>query len=59
MWEISQVEAWAMILAGGILEGEAYIWPDARLSESGRKMLKLQDLSREVKAGQWRARVDL
>lgn len=53
------VEGWAMILAGGILEGEAYIWPDARLSKAGRKILKLQKLSHKVKTGEWKPRVDL
>lgn len=58
-WEISLVEGWAMILAGGILDGEAYVWPDARLSRTGRKMRKVKDLAEKVKRGAWTPRVDL
>lgn len=49
MWEISLTEAHAMMLASGILQGGAYVWPDPRLSTSGRQMLRVQ-----AKLERWR-----
>lgn len=42
-WQISLTEAQNMIHASGILRGNTYIWPDPRLSESGRAMLAVRD----------------
>lgn len=49
-WKISLSEAWAMILAGGILNGEAFIWPDPELSRSGRAMLHAKALRDKIHA---------
>lgn len=35
---------WSLIHAAGILHGECFIWPDPRLSEVGRTLLKARDL---------------
>jgi hypothetical protein len=48
MWEVSHVEGWHFILAGGILEGGCYMWPDPMLSEAGRQALRLRDLRDEI-----------
>lgn len=59
MWQISLVEAWSMILASGLLHGEAYIWPDARLSEAGRKLLTASTLKARWQSGQWKPDIEL
>jgi hypothetical protein len=48
MWEISHCEGWHLILAGGILDGGTYIWPDPMLSEGGRQMLEFKALRDEI-----------
>lgn len=58
-WEIDLVEGWSAIHSAGILEGQAYIWEDARLSTNGRAMLRVQAMREAFKAGTWRPTVDL
>jgi hypothetical protein len=59
IWEISLVEGWAMIHAGGLLHGESFIWPDPRLSTAGRIMLRVHQLRDAVRKGVWMPEVDL
>jgi ABC-type cobalamin transport system permease subunit len=58
-WQVSLAEGWAMIHAAGLLAGEAYIWPDPRLSSSGRALLRVRDLREAVRRGEWVPEVDL
>ena len=58
-WQVSLVRGWAMIHAAGLLAGEAYIWPDPRLSSSGRALLRVRDLREAVRRGEWVPEVDL
>lgn len=51
MWEIPLAEGWSMIHAAGLLHGEAYIWPDARLSAAGRKLIAAQELREQFARG--------
>jgi len=48
-----------MILASGLLHGESYIWPDPRLSSSGREMLRIQSLRESYQRGEWKPDLDL
>lgn len=59
MWEIDLIEGYSMIHAAGILHGESYIWPDASLSSSGRKLLRLREVASQVKRGDWMKQIDL
>mgnify|MGYP007090097834 CR=1 FL=1 len=58
-WEVSLVRGWSVTLAAGLLAGEAFIWPDPRLSTSGRAMLRVQQLREAVRRGEWMPEVDL
>lgn len=58
-WEISLTEAYGMILASGILHGGAFVWPDPRLSRSGRQMLKLRDKLERWKTEGFASMIDL
>jgi hypothetical protein len=58
-WEVSLVRAWSLIHAAGLLAGEAFIWPDPRLSTAGRAMLRVQQLREAVRRGDWMPEVDL
>jgi len=58
-WHISLVEGWGMILAGGLLHGEAYIWPDPRLSTAGRKLLAAEEKRQAWQRGEWQPQIDL
>lgn len=59
LWHISRVRGWSVIHASGILNGEAFIWADPRLSAAGRAMLRVQDLQEKYRRGEWRPEVDL
>lgn len=59
IWEISLTEAHGMILAAGILYGEAWIWTDANLSRAGRKLLRMREIRDQIQRGEWRADIDL
>lgn len=59
MWEIDLTEGHSMIHAAGILHGEAWIWPDARLSRAGRKLLRLREIRDQIQRGEWQANIDL
>ena len=48
-WEISLVRGYARIHAVALLNGEACIWPDPRLSTTGRYLLQVADLVRDVR----------
>jgi len=56
-WGVSLVRGWCFIHAAGILDGNAYIWPDARLSRVGRRLLRLQSM--RDKGHRWKVAVDL
>lgn len=43
-WHISLTEGWSLIHAAGLLAGETYIWPDPKLSTSGRLLLRVNQL---------------
>lgn len=43
-WGIALAHGWALIHAAGILHGETFIWPDPRLSQIGRTLLKARRL---------------
>lgn len=58
-WEISLVRGWSLIHAAGLLAGEAFIWPDPRLSTSGRALLRVQRLREAVRRGEWMPEIDL
>lgn len=58
-WQISLVEAWGMILASGLLHGEAYIWPDARLSTAGRKLIAAAEMKQKWQSGEWKPQIEL
>lgn len=58
-WHISLVDGWSLIHAAGILHGESFIWPDPRLSTSGRAMLRVRDLRAQFRRGDWRPHIDL
>lgn len=58
-WQVSRVRAWALIHAAGLLAGEAFIWPDPRLSTSGRTLLAVRELRAAVERGDWRPEIDL
>jgi hypothetical protein len=58
-WDISLTEAWGMIHASGLLHGETYIWPDARLSTAGRTLLRVQDIRQQIAQGDWKPEIDL
>lgn len=58
-WEIDLTEGYSLIHAAGILAGEAWIWPDARLSKAGRTLIRLREAAREVRAGSWHEQIDL
>lgn len=53
------VEAWGMILASGLLHGEAYIWPDARLSSAGRKLIAARELREKWQRGGWVPQIEI
>lgn len=59
LWRISLVRGWSAIHASGILNGEAFIWPDPRLSAGGRAMLRALELQEKYRRGEWRPEVDL
>lgn len=59
MWEIDLIEAESMIHSSGILDGQAYIWPDANLSAAGRSMLRVQKLREAFRNGTWKPTIDL
>jgi hypothetical protein len=59
MWEISLVEAQSMFHAAGLLEGESYLWPDPRLSKSGREMLRIREMREQFRQGLWQPEIDL
>lgn len=52
-WEVSLVEGWSRIHAAGIMHGESFIWPDPKLSRTGRAFLKLQELRQQAASGKW------
>lgn len=52
-WNVSRVEGWSLIHAAGILHGESFIWPDARLSRTGRSFLRLQEVRKAAVSGKW------
>lgn len=58
-WEVSLCEGWSLIHAGGIMEGQSYIWPDPRLSSGGRTLLKVQELREQMARGEWEPDVGL
>ena len=58
-WDIDLVEGWSAIHAAGIIEGQSWIWPDARLSKSGRAMLRVQSLRDRFRSGTWKPTFDL
>ena len=58
-WEISLVEAWGMILASGLLHGEAYIWPDPSLSVVGQKLIAARDLKQKWQSGDWQPQIEI
>jgi hypothetical protein len=43
-WHISLTEGWSLIHAAGLLAGETYIWPDPKLSTTGRLLLRVNHL---------------
>jgi hypothetical protein len=58
-WHISRVEGWCAIHGAGILDGNTYMWPDPRLSQSGRRMLRIRDLRESFQNGDWQPFIDL
>lgn len=58
-WQVSLVRGWSLIHAAGLLAGEAFIWPDPRLSTAGRALLKVRELRAAVQRGEWAPEVDL
>lgn len=52
------IEGWSAIHGAGILDGQVFIWPDARLSKAGRQMLAVQSLRDRFRAGTWRPVVE-
>jgi hypothetical protein len=48
-----------MIHASGLLHGEAFIWPDARLSAAGRKLIAAQELRDQFARGQRKVEVEI
>jgi hypothetical protein len=44
---MSLVKGYAAILAHQVMQGQALIWPDARLSTIGRHMLRVRELLRQ------------
>lgn len=52
-WKVSLVMGWSLIHAAGILHGESFIWPDARLSTTGRAFLKLREARARGRSGAW------
>lgn len=58
-WHVSLLEGWSLIHAAGILHGEAFIWPDPRLSAAGRAMLRVQEMREKFRRGEWQPEVDL
>lgn len=58
-WHLSLAEGWAAIHAGGLLHGEAFIWPDARLSGAGRKLIAAQELRDKIRQGLWQPQIEL
>lgn len=54
-WRISLTRGWSLIHAAGILHGDAYIWPDPRLSTIGRTLLKARAVR---KARPWRKQIE-
>lgn len=59
MWEIPLAEGWAMIHASGLLHGEAYVWPDARLSAAGRKLIAAHELREQFASGARKIEIEI
>lgn len=58
-WGISLAQAWSLIHASGILEGNSYVWPDPRLSQAGQTMLRVREKVERWQAGGIAHMIDL
>lgn len=58
-WDVSLVLGWSLIHAAGILHGESFVWPDARLSRVGRLFLKVKQLREKARQQNWADDLDL